>query len=468
MLGAPLATLAGGGARAQTSQGAGAPADALLLRRFDEVLKVLREPRSSRAETAASTGLGTLRALDPISLSPEGQLRLAAVLQGLQTEAALEQLFPFGSAGGAPYAVHPRGGAHLRVRAALEAPETAGSERTLSELAREVNRETDQIKSDAERGVILPGFLLEQTLSALAGAARAGRRSSTAGGVASALSRQGEVLEVLRPRAPSEPGVWRFANGQSYYALALGLNAGGRTDPDEAHQRGLTAVRRLQAEVDTLLRSAGYRRGAVAERLRALTGDPQHLYPATEAGKAQAVADMTAALHRVQARLPAAFARLPAASVEVRRMSAAEEAAGRPGRREPGGYVVDLIRIRNRPSWTLPSVVHHELHPGHLFQEALVERPPHPLQLRYAPGYGEGWAVYAEQLADELGAYGDDPLGRIGYLQWMLFRMGRLVVDTGIHARRWSRKRAIAELREIQGGPIAFITIEEDVDRMVM
>jgi uncharacterized protein (DUF885 family) len=114
----------------------------------------------------------------------------------------------------------------------------------------------------------------------------------------------------------------------------------------------------------------------------------------------------------------------------------------------------------------LPSVVHHELLPGHILQ-APFERAAAPpaLQVRYASGYSEGWAVYAEQLADELGAFADDPLGRIGYLQWMLFRMARVVADTGIHVMRWSRARAIEEMRALQGESIAFISIADDVDR---
>jgi uncharacterized protein (DUF885 family) len=119
-----------------------------------------------------------------------------------------------------------------------------------------------------------------------------------------------------------------------------------------------------------------------------------------------------------------------------------------------------------RPRWSLPSVVHHELIPGHILQAPYEEAASAAaLQVRYASGYSEGWAVYAEQLADEAGVYADDPLARIGYLHWMLFRMARVVADTGIHALHWSRQRAVDEMRALQGPAIAFVSIEDDVVR---
>jgi uncharacterized protein (DUF885 family) len=153
-----------------------------------------------------------------------------------------------------------------------------------------------------------------------------------------------------------------------------------------------------------------------------------------------------------------------AAPGEVRRIQANAEANGTAGRRQGAVYFVDLGA--RRPLWTLPSVAHHEVFPGHIYQapfEGAAE--PLDLQVRYASGYSEGWATYGEMLADEAGAFADDPLGRIGYLQWMLFRLGRVVADTGIHAMGWSRERAIEEMRALQGESIAFVSIEEDVSR---
>jgi uncharacterized protein (DUF885 family) len=200
----------------------------------------------------------------------------------------------------------------------------------------------------------------------------------------------------------------------------------------------------LQGRADVRLREVELAQGSVGARLRSLAADERFLYPDSDAGRGEAIADMNRWLERARSRLSAAFSDPPAElnGLAVRRMSAIDEAAARPGYRAlqaadragPGGYWIDLHAIRTRPPWSLPSVAHHELLPGHLLQQAYAAAvQPHPLRLRYAAGYAEGWAIYAEQLADAQGAFRNDPLAEIGYLQWRLFRLGRVVVDTGLH-----------------------------------
>ena len=258
------------------------------------------------------------------------------------------------------------------------------------------------------------------------------------------------------------------------YKRALTTAYGGEVDPLAAHGLALTATRRLQARADGLLRGQGLTEGDVGARLRKLAQDPRWLYPDDRAGRDRAVADMNGRLAAMRPGLAAAFGDLPIAPAEVRRMSAADEAQGRGGYRElphdgqPGAYYVDLKAIRERPAWSLPSVAFHELTPGHLLQAPLQEAAhPDPQRVRAAAAFSEAWAIYAEQLATDLGAYVDNPLGEIGFLQWRLFRIGRIVADTGLHARGWSRDQAIAAMTDMQGQSIAFITIEADVDRMI-
>jgi uncharacterized protein (DUF885 family) len=117
-----------------------------------------------------------------------------------------------------------------------------------------------------------------------------------------------------------------------------------------------------------------------------------------------------------------------------------------------------------RPTWSFASVVHHEHTPGHILQNRFNSGVPE-LQQRYSSGYGEGWAIYAETLADEIGAFEDDAPARIGYLQWMMFRAARVVGDTGMHVMRWSRERTIEQMYELQGESISFVTIEDDITR---
>jgi uncharacterized protein (DUF885 family) len=251
------------------------------------------------------------------------------------------------------------------------------------------------------------------------------------------------------------------------YMEALSQAFGAPVDPVWAHRRGLAVTRAARARAAVLLRGQGLKAGGVAERLRQLARDPRWLYPDDDAGRDRAVADMNARVAALRPRLRSAFGDLPIAAAQVQRMSPTDASAGRGGYREaakdgrPGAYYLDLHAIRTRPAWTLPSAAFHEVTPGHLLQL--------PLQAPAAPtlAYFEAWAIYAEQLAADLGAYKDDPRGEIGYLQWRLFRIGRIVADTGLHALSWSRARAIAAMADLQGFPAAFITLEADVDRMI-
>ncbi|HET6971615.1 MAG TPA: DUF885 family protein [Phenylobacterium sp.] len=257
------------------------------------------------------------------------------------------------------------------------------------------------------------------------------------------------------------------------YDDALARAWGGPIDGKTAHATAFRAARRAQAQVDRLLAVVGLTSGSVAERLRRLSADPRWLYADDDAGRDRAVAGMNERLAGLRPKLPVAFGDLPIAPAQVRRMSAADLTAGRAGYREapqdgqPGAYYVDLRAIRERPAWTLPTVAFHEVVPGHLLQLPLQAAADIPAERARAAGaYFEAWAIYAEQLAADLGAYVHDPIGEIGYLQWRLFRLGRAVADTGLGVLGWSRDEAIAALTDLQGRSIAFITIEADVARM--
>ncbi|HWA62558.1 MAG TPA: DUF885 family protein [Caulobacteraceae bacterium] len=251
--------------------------------------------------------------------------------------------------------------------------------------------------------------------------------------------------------------------------LAAGVAPSGARGAIDAVRVGRTldaAVGAATARADALLRRLGLASGPVAGRIAALMADGRWLYPDDDTGRDQAVADMNARLAALRPRLPRALGDLPIPPAEVRRMSADDAAKGRAGYRDAaaGAYYVDLAHIRARPAWTLPSVAFHEVVPGHLLQLSLQAAagadPPRP------PAAFEGWAIYAEALAARLGAYADDPLGEIGFLHWRLFRLARAAADVGLHAHGWSRDRALAAMRRIQGPAVAFVTPEADVDRI--
>ena len=282
-----------------------------------------------------------------------------------------------------------------------------------------------------------------------------------------------DLAAALRGAA-LEARIVAAASSADRYPLRLRLQAGWDIAPAAAHALALDQAKRLTARADRLLHGEGLQDGSVAERLRILARDPRYLYADDDAGRIQGVADMNRWLVAAKARLPQQFAMLPAGSdrVAVVPMTPAEEAAGKAGYRtlpegtSPGAYHVDLHAIRQRPNWSLPSVVHHETLPGHMIQLPLqAAADPHPLRLRAAQGFVEGWAIYAEQLAAESGAYAADPRAEIGYIQWMLFRLGRSLIDTGINHLGWSRDRALDFLRGLQGDPVIFASFEKDIDR---
>jgi uncharacterized protein (DUF885 family) len=229
-------------------------------------------------------------------------------------------------------------------------------------------------------------------------------------------------------------------------------------------------------ETAALLAEAGLTRGSPAERLGRLADRPDQLYGDDDRGRDQTVEDMNRWLARARRWSATAFRAAPdaMATVAVRRISAADEAAGRGGHRglptadSAGGYWVDLHAIRARPRWSLPSVVHHELLPGHLLQLATAApAQAHPIRARFAAGYAEGWAIYAEHLAAERGAFSGDPLARIGYLQWRLFRLARVAADTGVNDQGWSAERARRLFQCLVGRPTAIASFDADVAAVV-
>jgi uncharacterized protein (DUF885 family) len=291
------------------------------------------------------------------------------------------------------------------------------------------------------------------------------------GPIRAGMDRQIAELSAVRGRAVHDAGVWRLPAGESYYAMALKYNNTTNLSPDEVHQMGLDQVRDLHGQLDTMLRAQGYTRGSVGDRLNALNKEPRFLYPNTDAGRAELLASLNAQMRDIQPLLPRMFNRIPKARMEIRRVPVAIE-AGAPGGyaqapsldgSRPGAYYINLKDTHEWPKNGLPTLTYHEATPGHLFQGSLARETGELPLYRRTQGfsaYNEGWALYAERLADELGVYADDPFGRIGYLQSYLFRAVRLVVDTGLHHKRWSREQAIRYMVENAAEPEGSATRE--------
>jgi len=259
------------------------------------------------------------------------------------------------------------------------------------------------------------------------------------------------TIKELRPKATADAGVWKQPGGDAYYAIALRDQTTTDLTPQEVHDIGLSEVARITAEMDAILKSQGLVDGSVGERMTALGEDPRHLWPDSEDGRTAILAEYTRIADEMYKRLPESFGSIPPQKLEMHRIPSYADSGGAyynqpalDGSR-PGRVFYSLRNIVETPKWSMKTLEYHEGVPGHHFQIATALTLDLPLartQLSYT-AYVEGWALYAERLAWEMGMYKDDPLGDLGRLQAEIFRATRLVVDTGMHFKRWSREQAI-------------------------
>lgn len=342
-----------------------------------------------------------------------------------------------------------------------------------------LDADTDIVKANAAMDVVAPRFIFDQALQQLArlrdgdvagktlvasiarrsaeiGLSGYGDRAAAAfeGPIRAALTRQIETLTALLPRAGAAAGVARLPDGEAYYAATLAQHTTTSLTAAEIHRIGREQVADLTSRMDVLLKAQGYKDGSIRDRLAALGKAEGQLFANDDAGRAEMLAYLNGLLVTVRGRLPQVFSRMPKAPYEIRRVPPEIEIgapggsaqAGTPDGSRPGIFFINLRDTAEWPRYTLPTLAYHEGAPGHLFEGALkYEDAELPLyrQASSVTAYGEGWGLYAEQVADELGLYDDDPLGKIGYLASYAFRASRLVVDTGLHAMGWSREQAI-------------------------
>ncbi|MEI9849998.1 MAG: DUF885 family protein [Sphingomonas sp.] len=365
----------------------------------------------------------------------------------------------------------------------------------LEAYAGQLDGETERLRIAAGKGVIAPDFLLDKCLDQMA-LARGGNiagwglvtsiANRTAGmsgdfgeqafeictqKVAPALERQMAELLRHRAKATSDAGVWKFPDGDAYYAWALHAGTTTRRSPEEVHRQGLEELAALQAQMDPILRAQGYTQGSVGERMTALGKDPHFLFPDNDAGRAQIMALLDKSIDDIRKRMPDAFHTLVKGNVEVKRLPLAEEpgapgAYGGPGSIDgtvPGRLWINLRSTEIWPRYALPDLAYHESIPGHAWQGEYTFKLPLVRSLLQFNAYSEGWALYAEQLADELGVYEADPVARLGFLQSLAFRACRLVVDTGLHAKRWTRAQAIQWFATTNGSTVE--EVQGEVDR---
>jgi uncharacterized protein (DUF885 family) len=223
--------------------------------------------------------------------------------------------------------------------------------------------------------------------------------------------------------------------------------------------------------MDAILRQVGYAQGTVGERMQALQRDPRYQFASGDPGRAEILALINERLSWILAQMPRAFNTLVHPNMEVRRLPPEEE-PGAPGAyggagsidgRIPGRFWINLRTTDLHSRYSLADLTFHEAIPGHIWQGEYTRRMSLIRQLLGFNAYSEGWALYAEQLADELGAYENRPVERLGYLQAIAFRACRLVVDTGIHAKRWTREQGAQFFVEVNGSNP--LEVASEVDR---
>jgi uncharacterized protein (DUF885 family) len=484
-LDAMFETLVDDSPRFATSLGKDTGKRAALKSQLDDNSNAAKARRLERTRT----WLKELRAIDRAKLSASSKVDYDVVVYQQDQAVRNGDKWKFGDVGGnfRPYVISQQSGAYASVPDFLDSQHkvasAADAEAYLSRLhafAGSMDEDLGRQKADVAVGVIPADFICDlsigqmkalrdqpaaQTIlvTSIVKKAKAanlpgdweGRATKiVTADVFPALDRQIAAMQAVRAKAKPDVGAWALPDGDGYYADAVKASTTTNYSPQEVHQLGLDQVAEISARLDMILKSRGMTQGSVGARLMALNNQPEQVFPANDAGRAEMLKYLNDHIVEVYKRLPTAFNTLPKAKVEVRRVpvfiqdGAANgyyNSSAADGSR-PAAFYINLKETADWPRYNLWTLAHHETVPGHHLQIALSQESDQiPALRRYGFGFSafvEGWALYAEQLAQEMGANDADPWGEAGFLQSFLFRAARLVTDTGIHAKRWGRAQA--------------------------
>jgi uncharacterized protein (DUF885 family) len=401
-----------------------------------------------------------------------------------------------------PYVVIQNVGAYLDIPRFLDADHrvenAADAEAYLARLqsyAKQLDGERARSEAARAAGLVPPAFLIDKALAqmqlSLQNTRQGGtlvesivRRTKNIPGnwaerarsvavkeIAPALERQIAELRAERAVATNDAGISARPNGEEYYRWALKASTTTGMTPDEVHEMGRSELQALHGQMDAILKTVGYTTGSVGQRMQALAKDPRYQFPEGDKGRAEIMAFIGERLTWIRAQMPRAFKTVVNPNMEVRRLPPEEE-PGAPGAYGgagsidgtiPGRFWINLRTTDLHSKYSLADLTFHEAIPGHIWQGEYTHDMPLIRQMLAFNAYSEGWALYAEQLADELGAYDSDPVGRLGYLQSIAFRACRLVVDTGLHAKRWTREQGVQFFVDVNGSNP--LEVASEVDR---
>lgn len=458
--------------------------------------------------------LALLEAADPAALDDARRLTRATLTSqleaGLDAQAAAGGWGSPGFGSFTPYLINTMTGPHIDIPNLMAVQQPVA---TPDEAAMYISRLTaidyafdgviESLEADRARGAVPPDFVLDKALATIVNFIEPEPTenllyTSLAEKLAAADVPDAEIvlesaetairdlvypafaelaaeLEVLRAEAVHDAGLSARPNGAALYDAMIRIGADSSLTADEVHQIGLDEVERIAAEMDAILTAEGRAEGAVAERMQALNVDPAFIEPNTDEGRAALIALTEAQLAEAWALMPQWFGVLPPQSVEVRRVPEFSEASAAPAYYDtpsvdgsrPGIFWLNLRDTAIHPTWMIKTIAYHEAIPGHHIQVALAfDRRDLPLLRRNFGGttaFVEGWGLYAERLAKEMGLYEGDPYGDLGRLRADMWRAVRLVADSGLHAKGWSREQAIDYMIDVGG--IDPNTSEQEVER---
>jgi len=400
-----------------------------------------------------------------------------------------------------PYVVIQNVGAYLDTPRFLDSDHridnAADAEAYLARLrsyAGQLDGELGRMQAARGLGLVPPAFLLDKAIAqmtlSIKGAREGGglvesierrtrnipgtwadrARTIATSAIAPALERQLTELQAQRAVAKDDAGMWARPHGDEFYHWALKASTTTTMTPDEIHEMGRSELQRLHARMDVILNEIGYTQGSVGERMKALAKDPRYTFSEGDKGRAEIMAFIQDRLTWIRAQMPRAFKTVVNPNMEVKRLPPEEEpgapaaygGAGSIDGKIPGRFWINLRTPELHSRYSLADLTFHESIPGHIWQGEYTHQMPLIRQMLAFNAFSEGWALYAEQLADELGAYDQDHVGRLGYLQSIAFRACRLIVDTGIHAKRWTREQGVSFFVDVNGSNPQEVASEVD------
>jgi uncharacterized protein (DUF885 family) len=452
--------------------------------------------------------LADVKEFDRAKLEPQEQITYDVLLDFYGSQEAFKPFDWLSSEG--IYPISPMFGTQVGLASFMQSQHVVKNEKTarnyvarLHAMGGKLDAVTAEMQRQSDAGVVLPPSLLEKSLVVIGDtvssppaenalvtsfvdrmakaedldeATRDELRNEAVTAVETsvypAYQRMSAALIEQRPRAAgTAAGVGRLPDGAAYYQAMIRQFTTTDYTPEQVHQLGLSEVARIDVEMDALLRGQGLDTGTVAERMTQLRTDPRFLFPNDDGGREQALARYREILDEIAAKMPEYFRTIPPGELQVERVpvSAEKGSAGAyyespamDGSR-PGTFRANLRDLGEVPMWGMKTLSYHEGIPGHHFQIATAQGLEGLPLIRQQPiytAYVEGWALYAERLAAEIGLYEGDPWGDLGRLQAEMFRAVRLVVDSGLHGKGWTREQAIAYMVGTTGMGEAEVTSE--------